>query len=164
MSHPLLRAVISPERDGRWSLEQRSPLAPIRSLAPAKQHHIPRALSLSAALSFLPPLRRKQLRINLNLSKSPTACRYFVELHQCDQTIHISDAWPLLMKEDGIRQCSMCFSLVPEDMTHIFLHKQISQYKEENSPFVGWLGSTEFCQWFLLPPGRDVKEVFDEEK
>lgn len=89
MSHPPLRAVISPERDERWSLEQRSPLARIQSLAPAKQHHIPRSLSPSAALSFLPPLRRKQLRINLNLSKSPVAYRYFLELHQCDQHPHL---------------------------------------------------------------------------
>lgn len=131
MSHPPLRAVISPERDERWSLEQRSPFAPIQSLAPAKQHHIPRALSLSAALSFLPPLRRKQLRINLNLSKSPTAYWYFVELHRCDQIIHISDAWLQLMKADSIRQCSMCFICVPEDMMHIFLNKQIHHKKEK---------------------------------
>lgn len=163
MSHPPLRAVISPERDERWSLEQRSPLTPIHSLAPAKQHHIPQALSLSAALSFLTPLRRKQLRINLSLFKSLTACQYLVELHECDQTIPISDAWLLLMKADSIRQCSMCFCFVPEDKIHIFFNKWSISIKRKNSPSVGWLGSTEFYRWFLLQPGSNIKEFFDEE-
>lgn len=56
MSHPSLRAWISPERDARWPLEQRFP---IQSLTPAKQHHI----FLSAALPLLAPLRGKRLRM-----------------------------------------------------------------------------------------------------
>lgn len=62
MSHAPLGAAISPERDERRSPEQRSPFASIQSLAPAKQHHVQRALSLSAALSILPLLRGKQLK------------------------------------------------------------------------------------------------------
>lgn len=68
------------------------------------------------------------------------------------------------MKTDSIRQCSMCLTFVPEDMVHILLNKDSIGIKRKDSPFVGWLGSTEFCQWFLLQPGRDINEVFDEEK
>lgn len=47
-----LRAAISQERDRRWYVEQRSPLAPVQAPAPATQHHIPWSPSASASAAL----------------------------------------------------------------------------------------------------------------
>lgn len=54
MSHPTFKAAISPETKESSSPEQRSPLTPVQFPAPAKQHHVSRALSPSTALSSCP--------------------------------------------------------------------------------------------------------------
>lgn len=101
-----LRAAISPERDKSWSLEQRSPLTPIQSLAPVKQHHIPWALSPSAAVSFSSLLRgQKQLRINLNHS-----------LNTLENQPHLTSVL-LHMKTNKM---VAGFIFVPEHITHRF--------------------------------------------
>lgn len=166
MSHPTLRPAISPERDKRWSLEQRSPLAPIQSLAPAKQHHVPQALSLYELLSHSCPLLRGRTAEDQPepLFKSPAASAFLLNYINATKSSAFLTICCCLWGQTASDGTSTVVSFRTWSFHTLVPQQTLQQHKEKHSPSVGWLGSTEFCQWFLLQPGRHMKLLMRKSK